>query len=68
MLSQTLQSLERDGLIVREVHSAIPPRVEYSLTSLGSEVALRLRDLADVLEATAPQLTSIRAAYDARTG
>ncbi|WP_350226852.1 hypothetical protein [Demequina sediminis] len=26
MLSQTLQSLERDGLLVREVRSAIPPR------------------------------------------
>jgi DNA-binding HxlR family transcriptional regulator len=67
MLAQTLQSLERDGLIDREVHSAIPPRVEYSLTPLGSEVALRLRDLADVLESSAGQLDAIRAAYDTRS-
>src|SRR5919199_2905150 len=36
MLSQTLQVLERDGLVVREVVTAIPPRVEYALTPLGS--------------------------------
>src|SRR3954453_2712293 len=35
MLSQTLQALERDGLVVREVVTAIPPRVEYALTPLG---------------------------------
>ena len=67
MLSQTLQSLERDGLVTREVHSAIPPRVEYSLTPLGADVAGRLRDLADVLEGSAVQLGQARAAYDART-
>ncbi|MEK8105999.1 helix-turn-helix domain-containing protein [Micromonospora sp. M12] len=32
MLSQTLQTLERDGMLTREVLTAIPPRVEYSLT------------------------------------
>ena len=67
MLSQTLQSLERDGLVTREVHSAIPPRVEYSLTALGSDVARRLRGLADVLEGSSVQLGQARAAYDART-
>ncbi|BEP12883.1 helix-turn-helix domain-containing protein [Acidothermaceae bacterium B102] len=67
MLSQTLQSLERDGLVTREVHSAIPPRVEYSLTPLGADVAGRLRDLADVLEGSSVQLGQARAAYDART-
>ena len=67
MLSQTLQSLERDGLVTREVHSAIPPRVEYSLTPLGTDVAGRLRDLADVLEGSSVQHGQARAAYDART-
>ena len=35
MLSQTLQSLRRDGLVIRRVDPAVPPRVYYSLTELG---------------------------------
>ena len=34
-LTQTLRSLERDGLVARRVDPALPTRVEYSLTSLG---------------------------------
>jgi DNA-binding HxlR family transcriptional regulator len=66
MLSQTLQTLERDGLVTREVHSSIPPRVEYSLTALGSAVAQRIRGLADLLEASTTEVSAARAAYDTR--
>jgi DNA-binding HxlR family transcriptional regulator len=34
-LTQTLRSLERDGVIARRVYAQVPARVEYSLTPLG---------------------------------
>ncbi|SMQ58995.1 transcriptional regulator, HxlR family [Agreia sp. VKM Ac-1783] len=64
MLSQTLQTLERDGMVTREVHSTIPPRVEYSLTDLGALVAENLRTLADLLETSALEIGTSRATYD----
>ncbi|WP_067834101.1 winged helix-turn-helix transcriptional regulator [Nocardia lijiangensis] len=35
MLSVTLQSLSRDGLVARRVEPTVPPRVHYRLTDLG---------------------------------
>ncbi|GAA4624630.1 helix-turn-helix domain-containing protein [Actinoallomurus vinaceus] len=35
VLTRTLRTLERDGLISRTVHPGRPPRVEYALTDLG---------------------------------
>lgn len=66
MLSQTLQALERDGLLVREVVTTIPPRVEYTLTPLGQRVAERLRALVEVLEEAVPEVLRARAAHGAR--
>jgi DNA-binding HxlR family transcriptional regulator len=63
MLSQTLQQLERDGMVRRDVVTAIPPRVEYSLTPLGAGVATHLRALADLLEASADEVASARDTY-----
>jgi DNA-binding HxlR family transcriptional regulator len=68
MLSQTLQALERDGFVVREVHSTIPPRVEYSLTALGAATAGRLLDLIGHLEGNMAQVLAARAAYDRAHG
>src|SRR5436190_21741083 len=42
MLAQTLRTLERDGLVHREAQPVIPPRVDYSLTPRGEELADRL--------------------------
>lgn len=35
MLTNTLRQLERNGLVHREIFPVIPPKVEYSLTTLG---------------------------------
>lgn len=45
MLAQTLRRLEEDGLLSRVVHSRNPPRVEYSLTTLGKSLAVPLGEL-----------------------
>ncbi|MFF0370034.1 winged helix-turn-helix transcriptional regulator [Micromonospora sp. NPDC005087] len=68
MLSQTLQTLERDGMLTREVLTAIPPRVEYSLTPLGARVAEQIRGLANLLEASVPELQTARDAHERDRG
>ena len=35
MLTQTLRTLERDGLVERTVYAVVPPKTEYRLTPLG---------------------------------
>jgi len=45
MLTLSLRSLEKDGLIHREVYKEIPPKVEYSITPLGAKVQPILLEL-----------------------
>jgi DNA-binding HxlR family transcriptional regulator len=66
MLSQTLQALERDGLVLREARPTIPPHVEYSLTSLGRDVAAKLFDLIELLEDRMPEVMAARASHEMR--
>ena len=38
VLTDSLRSMEADGLVVRTVYAEVPPRVEYSLTELGKSL------------------------------
>lgn len=50
MLAQTLQTLEADGFVHRHSHPVVPPHVDYSLTPIGQEVAVKVREFADWIE------------------
>ncbi|AZV57354.1 helix-turn-helix domain-containing protein [Clostridium sp. AWRP] len=45
VLTQNLRQMEQDGLVNRKVYAEVPPRVEYSLTSLG----FSLKPILDVM-------------------
>ena len=60
MLTQTLRSLERDGLVVRKVHPVVPPKVEYSLTRLGRTLIDPLHALCRWSEGHLPELEANR--------
>ena len=64
MLTQTLQTLERDGLVHRDAKPVIPPRVDYSLTDLGREAAEQVRALALWTHDRMADVEKARQAYD----
>ena len=47
VLTESLRSMESDGIIVRTVYAEVPPRVEYSLSELGET----LRPILDAMQA-----------------
>ena len=61
MLTQTLRSLERDGLVQRTVHPVVPPKVEYALTKLGRTLIEPLQGLCHWSEKHLAELQANRA-------
>ena len=45
MLTQTLRELEEDTLINRKVFPEVPPKVEYTLTNIGTELIPSIKQL-----------------------
>ncbi|MEU0999384.1 MULTISPECIES: winged helix-turn-helix transcriptional regulator [Streptomyces] len=64
MLTQTLQTLERDGLVHRDAKPVIPPRVDYSLTALGREAAEQVRALSQWTRERMDDVEKARQTYD----
>ena len=64
MLTQTLRSLERDGLVSRHAYATVPVTVEYALTPLGETLAHVLAGVRDWAEAHAGDLLAARERFD----
>jgi DNA-binding HxlR family transcriptional regulator len=60
MLAQTLSVLEKDGFVDRTAYAEIPPRVEYRLTALGTEIADRLHPLVAWIESNVERVEAAR--------
>jgi DNA-binding HxlR family transcriptional regulator len=67
MLAQTLRDLERDGLVVRRQYPSVPPRVDYTLTPAGVEVAERVSGLIGWLEEHVGDLVAAQRAHERRS-
>jgi DNA-binding HxlR family transcriptional regulator len=67
VLTQTLRTMERDGLIAREVHPEVPPRVEYALTPLGASLAAPMKALGTWGLQHGARVESARERYDVRS-
>ncbi|GAA3164560.1 helix-turn-helix domain-containing protein [Planomonospora alba] len=67
MLTQTLRSLERDGLVTRTVTPTVPVTVSYELTELGLSLHHLMRGLKGWAETHMDEVLTNRAAHDART-
>lgn len=61
MLTQTLRSLENDGLVQRKVYPVVPPMVEYSLTPLGRSLIEPLEAICRWAEKHMPEMQAARA-------
>ena len=64
MLTQTLRTLERDGLVDRTVTAAVPVRVDYSLTPLGRSLLPVIREVKIWAEQHMDSVEAARARYD----
>jgi len=67
MLTQTLRSLERDGLLTRTVTPTVPVTVSYALTELGLSLHQMMRGLKTWAEMHMDDVLANRATYDARS-
>ncbi|HEV7709847.1 MAG TPA: winged helix-turn-helix transcriptional regulator, partial [Asanoa sp.] len=61
-------TLERDGFVNRDAKPVIPPRVDYSLTPVGREVAEQVWTLTRWVESKLDDVFAARSVYDQTRG
>ena len=66
MLTLTLRTLERDGMVHRTVTPSVPPRVDYELTALGRSLQEPVYALGSWAIEHLPAIERARADFDAR--
>ncbi len=65
MLTETLKSLQRDGLLIRTVFPTMPPSVEYRLSPLGESLLQPMRGLVAWADDKQAAISRNREAFDA---
>ena len=66
MLTKTLRSMERDGLLIRREFGEIPPRVEYELTPLGMGLLIRMSPIWTWVVENAEDFRKARRIFDSQ--
>lgn len=64
MLTITLRSLERDGMLIRTVVPTRPPQVHYELTELGTSLSAPVIALGQWANSHMAQIDAARASFD----
>jgi DNA-binding HxlR family transcriptional regulator len=64
MLTQTLRTLESNGLVRRIDHMEVPPRVEYELTDLGRSLADTIKKLGAWAQEHIPEVLAAREEFE----
>ncbi|MFI1761447.1 winged helix-turn-helix transcriptional regulator [Streptomyces sp. NPDC020800] len=65
MLTQTLRTLERDGLVQRTVHPTVPPRVDYALTEPGRALRTLVNGICGWTRQHVAHVEAARSRFDA---
>ncbi len=68
VLTQTLRRLQRHGLVTRHAYAAVPRRVEYALTSLGTTLVEPIRILTAWAEANGEAVVEAQEDFDLASG
>ena len=64
MLAHSLHALEADGFVLRVVYPTKPPKVEYSLTPLGRELAVHVQVLTQWVENNVSRVIDFQASAE----
>lgn len=64
IMTLKLRALERDGFVRREATGDVPPKVTYSLTTLGGDLVTQLRRMIGWLNDRRPTILSARGSFE----